>query len=459
MAQEDAEAGLEPGSGLERPAPPRPAGVDGAALRRAIERVDADVAALSRLMAAQPEEVAARIDVDAATTAVAVRVGALGSALDQLRLSLLAGLQRTIDRLDQPSWLPELHAALRQLSSPRERDELRQDLSELAARVERAVVDQPGVLAAIADLAADRRLEGLTAVVNSLSERVGAGAAVADALEYLSERLTAVEATAERVGAGSRALAERLAPLPDQLGAIAAQIDRITPLARVGDEAGSLLGRLDRVSAGLEEVVAQISAAGLPLPERASGADGHDARSFEAVVEALADVTRRQDEVAAVITRVLDQVGRPPDVEAVVNRMEQQERALAGRLDRIDGELRRGRDMPNRSSAGATSDEGRALRAALDRLEQQMVGVLAGVARRQDELAVSVDRRLSAIESGLEAVNAGVRGASGSSTSAELAALRLAELRTERARVQAQLREERLLAAPPWDDEDLEDEV
>ena len=361
--------------------------------------------------------------------AIAVRVGAMGSALDQLRLSLLAALDRVADSLHEPVWLSELEGALDQLA-PSQREELRQALAAFGARIERAVAEQ------------------------------AVPAPVLTAVGQLGERLTSVEAATDRFGEDARTLVEWVAPLHDRLAAIAVQVDRVTPLARVGDEIASVLARLDRLNAGLEEVVGHIGGGGLSLPDRAPEVSGED-RRIDAVVEALAAVARRQDEVAAEITTVMDQARGPTGIEAVLDRMEEQERSLAARLDRIDGELRRRRDLPAGPSSGADtrSDDARALRASLGRLEQQVVGGLAGFARRQDELAASVDRRLSAIETGLEALKAGAGPASGPSASAESAALRLAELRAERARVQDQLREERLLAAQPRDDDDLHDQI
>lgn len=636
MAQEEAQSAPEPHVRPWRP------GVDGATLLRAVERVGADVAALTRLLASQPEEVAARVDVDAATAAIGVRVGALGSTLDQLRLTLLAGLDRTTDRLDRPPWLPRLQASLAELGSlpsddelrgaiadltarldaatparddglrqavadlvarleraatePAERldrieaalaevveaaraerpaageadaavaaigtrlgvlgstldqlrrsvllaldqaderlepppwlpqlearlaelaagpapgEDLRDALAEVAGRIERSVAEQPGsapVLEAIAALAADPRLGELTTTVDRLAgdprldhltatvERLADDARLgqmAGALERLAEdhaadgrRLEALAAAVASLSDGVRAgaaVADALEHVGERLGAVASQVDRITPLARAGDEAGSRLGQLERLTAGLETVAGQLAAAAAPPAGAAGGGEGED--HLGALVQVLAGVTRRQDEVGAAIATVLDQVRGPMGVDAVVDRMEQRERSLAGRLDRIDSELRRRSDQPPSSSAqaGPRPDEtARALRAVLERLDHQERAVagqlewivqrlatpppalaagdaapfgelLAGLSRRQDELAATIDRRLSAIESGLAAT--GGRPSGLPPTSAEAAAFRLAQLRAERARVQAHLRDERLLAAQSWNDEEVE---
>ena len=444
MAHEEAEVGLEPVPAPEPPGRAGPPGADGTGVLGAVERLGADAAALSHPWAAQPQRVApagdraAGADDELRQSLVGLathveqsleRVATLSSTLEQLRLSVLAGLDRTIDRFDRPAWLPQLQAAITE----------------------------------------DRRLDELVETVGSLGDGVRATAAIADVLEGVGERLAAFEAAAERVTETVRGLEARVAPLPERLTAVAAQVDRLTPLARAADEAGSLLGQLDRFSEG------------------------------------LAGVSRGQDEVTAAIASVLDQVRGPMGVDAVLDLMEQRERSLVARLDRIDSELRRRAEQPPGSSAEARPrpDESVALRAALDRLDQQeravavqlervgqrlvevagretaggarreagptpaaaaaaseppgpVIEVLAHLARRQDDLATAIDRRLSAIETRLGAAAAAEpRPAPAPSASAQAAARRLAELRAERARVQAHLRDERLLAARSWPDEDL----
>ena len=542
--------------------PPWPPGVDGVTLLHAVDRVGVEVAALTRLLAAQPEDVAARVDVEAATTAVAVRIGSLGSTLDQLRLSLLDALERTTARLDQPPWLPDLHAALGDLAAGRPvDDELRRALSELrttidaaitdagsrAARIETGVRDltqagpasQRAVEAALAGagdrvevLAAlveqlrlsllagldraidhvdgprwlpelqravrqDPRLDELVAVVTSVADGVRASAAVAGALETVDERLAAVEASAERVAQRAGAVAAKLEPFDRRLQAMSVQLDRLTPLARAGDGAGSLLGQLNRLGGGLEEVVRHISSRPAGAGDGDGDGDDSDAR-LDAVVEVLAGIARRQDETTAAIQAVLHHLRDSRGVPSPPDRQDRGERALGSRLNRIEAALRRRDDQPagGRPEADAPSDDGaRALRAALDRLDQQeqvmakqlervsqhvaghqgtrgaapatepavaetdqleragtLGEVLAELSRRHDELADAIDRRLSAIEAGLGADTTGTRPApgparTGPSAAPQAAAQRLAELRAERARIQAQLRDERLLAA------------
>lgn len=313
----------------------------------AVERVGADVAALTRLMASQPAEVAAHVDIDSATAAIAVRVSALGSNLDQLRLSLLAGLDRATERLDQPVWLPQLQAKLSEAAQAPE-DEVGPALAELIA------------------------------TVAGLADGVQAGAAVADALEHMGGRLAAIEAAAAQVAGDARLLVDRVTPLPDRLGAIAVQIDRMTPLARAGDDVGSLLGQLNRVGGGLEVVLARLaggedrSATGARVSVE-DGGDDEDQR-FEAVVDVLAGVTRRQDEVSAAIASVLDQVRGPMGVDAVLDRMEQRERSLAARLDRIDSELRRRTEGPDASAEASPKPDpetARVLRNVAELVERQ----------------------------------------------------------------------------------------
>ncbi len=554
MSEGQSEAGLEPEPPTDRLMGRRRPPPEGAALLLAIERVGADVAALTRLLAAQPAEVAAHVDIDSATAAIGVRVSALGSNLDQLRLSLLAGLDRATERLDQPVWLPQFQAAL----------------SEAA----RAPTEDVGPA-----------LAELVNTVAGLTDGVRAGAAVGDALEHVGQRLAAIEAAAAQVAGDARLLVDRVTPLPDRLGAIAVQIDRLTPLARAGGDVGSLLGQLDRVG------------------ERLNVAVDEDER-FEAVVDVLAGVTRRQDEVSAAIASVLDQVRGPMGVDAVLDRMEQRERSLAARLDRIDSELRRRVEGPSAfteaspkpdtetaralrgvlevverqertvaarldrldaelraiadavPAAGARmaeeSESGQVLDSLLDRIEQQdraissqlewvgsrlsevadhlmpaepppvdpspalllaaveaaaantanlaglvestaerlevrMAAVEDGLGRAEpppadtgpasllaaveavaantanlaglvESTAERLESRLSAVEEGLDAsVRASSQPAVRSPSEAEVAALRLAELRAERAHIQARLQEERLLAAQSYDDDAFED--
>lgn len=423
-------------------------------------------------MAASAEEVAA----------VAVRVGALSGALDQLRLSLLAALDRTSERLDQPAWLPDVLAAL-------------------GPRPEGAVVDE------------------------------------------LSGRLAAIELATGQLAGEARLLGERVGPLPDRLGAIAAQVDRITPLARSVDDAGSLLAQLNRVNAGLDRVVLQLGNDAVgpgTVSPRDSSTD--DAR-FEAIIDALAGLTRRQDEVTAAISSVLDQVQGPMGVVSVLDRMEQRERSVAARLDRIDAGLRERSGQPTGSGVeavrrtdvdgngdgaltvvleaverqeqaltarldrldadlhavdertGPAAPESPAvpvpdavpvLKAVLQRLDQQertMAGHLEGVSDRLAEVAVHLipvppadtpattpssgtDERLDAViealaglarrqdqlTANLAILVAQIPPPPDPSASA-IAASRLDELRAERARIQIRLREERVLAAQDWGDD------
>ncbi|MEO5678877.1 MAG: hypothetical protein ABIS47_04325, partial [Acidimicrobiales bacterium] len=380
---------------VDRPVPDSLDAVNrlGAALRD-------DIAGLTRIVAAQPQEVAAVIDLAAATEPLAARLGTLGTTLDHLRVALLTAIDRTADHLDQPTWLPALHAAVadRPSTSP---EELGRAVAAVGERIEEALATSTGlrdVLDAVTALAADRRLDQLTALVSdrrddprldhlagavnrladegpridqlattvtravgeridqvtaamaTLADGVKAGAAVADALELVGRRLEAVEATSGQMVTESRQWAEREAPLSDRLGAIAAQVDRITPLARAGDEAGSLLGMLERVSAGLDEVAAQ-QRSGMVLGRAGASADGDVDSRLEDLVDGLAGVARRQDEVTTAVASVLDQVRVPMSVEAVLDRMEQRERSLAARLDRIDAALRQRPAGPAPSSA------------------------------------------------------------------------------------------------------------
>jgi len=685
VAERQESAGLEPRPG-------RPGSDDGSGLLPAIERIGAEVTSLTRLVSAQPEEVAARVGFDAATSAVAVRIGAFGSALDQLRLSLLAGLDRNAERLDQPTWLPDLLDALGTLAArldhavadlpsrdgflaaiaatdpsdrltrleatlaatdPTERltrleatlaaiaatdpsdgltrleatlaasdpgprlARLEATLSELgeAARTDAAAtagllaaqpeqltdhlatatgavttriavlgaaldqlrisllggldhaterIDQPPWLPALqermdeltaasaetgpdpvlvelgaqqARLTADPRLDDLAVAIAELATELRAGVDEASALDGLGARLGAIEAANARAAEDALVLAERVAPLPDRLGAIAAQLDRLTPLARAGDEVGSLVGRLDRLGASLDQVMARLSAttdAG-PRPE---GADGE---RLDGVVEALTGVARRQDEVTAAVASVLDQAQGPRSVDAVLDRLEQRERSLVARLDRIDAGLRSRTEGPGSATGGAERPDAaaeRALRAVLDAVEGQgtafaarldrldgqvrslaarpapdasppgppldtvlrrldeqeqtmarqldwvgdrlaevaahllprqadesirsgsgpapderlemVVEALAGIARRQDQLAT----RFSALAAQRQVAPAPPPLPAPTKEAAER---RLAKLRAERAEVKVRLEQERLLAARAWEGDPFDD--
>jgi len=278
----------------------------------------ADFNALARAVAASPEAVAARIDVDGAAAGVARRVDALGSALVQLRLSLLASLERNGARLDEPPWLKSLEATLAELASG----------------------DRP------------------------------ASASVAS--NDLGERLAALEFATGTVAADGRLLVERVGPLPDLLAAMAAQLDRLTPLARSAGDAGSLLGQLTRVSKGLEQVLAHVDsgAFGARPPAHPEGLD--EVVKFQAVLDMLAGVIRRQDQVATAVTSLLEQLNGPTGVVAAITRMAQRERAVDLRLNRIDGGPEaRSASPDSRAVEVARPDDDRVQAAVLQALELQ----------------------------------------------------------------------------------------
>jgi len=272
------------------------------------------------------------------------------------------------------------------------------------------------------------------------------------------------------------------------------------------------------VGAGLDVVTAHLTASGADTaPPRAE-----DER-LEGIVEALTGLARRQDEVTAAVASVLDHGPGPKSIDAVLDRMEQRERSLAARLDRIDASLRTrpepgpatdpdGKrlltamldafarqertfvarldqlDADVRASASSRSAPpagGPPLEAVLCRLDEQEQGVarqldwvgdrlaevaahlipaaepdpvsddrfdavveaLAGIARRQDQLAT----RFSALAAQRQAAPAPP------SPAKEAAERRLATLRAERAQVKVRLDQERLLAARAWEGEPFED--
>jgi hypothetical protein len=294
----------------------------------------ADVDSLARAVAASPEALAARLDVDGAAAAVARRVDALGSALVQLRLSLLAALERTEARLDEPPWLTPLQATLAELSSGARPD-------------------------ASTSLASDD----------------------------LGERLAALEFATGTVAADARLLIERVGPLPDRVAAMAAQIDRISPLARSAGEAGSLLGQLNRVGTRLEQVLTHLGGDALapgppPRPEALE-----DVVKFQAVLDMLAGVIRRQDQVATAVASVLDQLNGPTGVVAAISRMAQRERTVDLRLDRIDA-------GPTARSDGRESQAVEVTRTADDRVS---AAVMKALELQEEAFAGRLDRLDTAI--------------------------------------------------------------
>jgi len=278
----------------------------------------ADVNALARAVSASPEAVAARIDVGGAAAGVARRVDALGSALVQLRLSLLASLERTGAKIDEPPWLNSLQATL----------------AELASSVRPA----------------------------------SAGVASND----LGERLAAVEFATGTVAADARLLVERVGPLPDRLAAMAAQLDRLTPLARSAGDAGSLLGQLARVSTGLEQVLPHVDSGAFDAQPAAYPEGLDDVVKFQAVLDMLAGVIRRQDQVATAVTSLLEQLNGPTGVVAAITRMAERERAVGLRLDRIEaGPEARSGSPDSRAVEVARPDDDRVQAAVLQALELQ----------------------------------------------------------------------------------------
>jgi len=279
----------------------------------------ADVDSLARAVAASPEAVAARLDVDGAAAAVARRVDALGSALVQLRLSLLASLERTEARLDAPPWLTSLQATL-------------------------------------AEVASETRPDASTSLAS----------------DDLGERLAALEFATGTVAADARLLVKRVGPLTDRVAAMAAQIDRITPLARSAGDAGSLLGQLNRVGTGLEQVLTHLGDDALASgpPPRPEGLE--DVVKFQAVLDMLAGVIRRQDQLATAVATVLDQLNGPTGVVAAITRMAQRERTVDLRLDRIDAGPAARSDVPESRAVEVTrTDDDRVSTAVTKALELQ----------------------------------------------------------------------------------------
>lgn len=360
-ASEEPAEGVTPADAAElrrRPA------VDPGAVLLAVDRLAADVAALGRALAAQPEELAARLDVDAATAAIGVRVGALGAALDQLRLSLLAALDRAADRMDAPTWLPDLQGAL---------GDLRRALPA--------------------------------------AEVLGAGAAVADALDELGERFEGVIDVLAGVARRQDQVSAAVASVVDQVRGprtIDAVFDRMEQRER------SIAARLDRIDAGLRQrgSAGAGSSAGVPDPEQ----------------------------------RLVD----------LLSRIEEREQALAARLDRIDLDLRRlgagASAVRARAGAGEGPDDGAA--GSLATSVEAIATITEGLARLVESTAERLDRRLARVEADLAAATSPEPDTARTAAVTEDAALRLARLRAERAQVQARLQEERLLAGRTWKDEE-----
>jgi len=430
---------------VEPIAPARRAVPDPVAILLAVERVGADVNALSRALATQPEEVAARLDVDAGTASIVLRVSALGSALDQFRLSLLAAIDRTADRLDAPAWLPDLQAAV--------------DPTHHLARLEQTIArlaNDPRLDAPAADIAVSDpadRLARLEPTVGQLADGVSARVAIADALDQLGGRLASIEDAAVRVAQDAHVLLERVDPVPERLSAIAMQVERIMPPARAGDQAGSLLDHLDRVGARVDEAVSLLRARASRSAEQAR--DDHT--RMGAVIDALGGVSKRQEEVTAAVASAVDQVRGPKGVESVLDRMDHRERLLVARLDHIDNELRRqaaraAEPVPTGPVSWDPADRS-AVQSLVTSVEA-MAAVTENLGRLVEATAARLEERLSRVEAAIDqaAAQPAPSEPAGPSAAATLAALRLAELRSERAQVRARLEEERLLASEEWDD-------
>ena len=283
---------------------------DSTSLVGAVESMRADVRSLARAVAASPDAVASRLDVDGAAAAVARRVDNLGSGLVQLRLSLLASLERTEARLDEPPWLTPLQTTLAELSGGARPD-------------------------ASTSLAADD----------------------------LSEGLAVLEFAIGTVASDVRLLVERMGPLPDRVAAMAAQIDRITPLARSAGDDVLASGPPPRPE-GLEDVV-----------------------KFQAVLDMLAGVIRRQDQVATAVASVLDQLNGPTGVVAAITRMAQRERTVDLGLDRINA-------GPTARSDGPESRAVEVTRTAVDRVS---AAVLKALELQEEAFARRLDRLNAAI--------------------------------------------------------------
>jgi hypothetical protein len=148
-------------------------------------------------------------------------------------------------------------------------------------------------------------------------------AAIADAFEHFGKRLASIEDAAGRVALDARVLAEQVGPVPSHLSAIASQVDRITPLVRVGDDADSLFEQLDRIGCTLDAVASLLG----------SRAGTSEMEQLDAVIDVLSGLVRRQEEMAFAIALVLDQVRGPSGSDPILERLARLERSNAVDLD------------------------------------------------------------------------------------------------------------------------------
>ena len=85
------------------------------------------------------------------------------------------------------------------------------------------------------------------------------------------------------------------------------------------------------------------------------GGVGPEDDAFDAVVDVLASVTRRQDELAASMADVADRLSDRSDLASVLEWAESRERLLTERLDRIEAALPR--DTGAAGAPGGTVEE------------------------------------------------------------------------------------------------------
>jgi len=418
----------------------------------------ADVNKLARVVAASPEAVAARIDVNGAAAGVSRRVDALGSALVQLRLSLLASLERTGARVNEPPWLAPLQTTL--TLSAGDTGSLLGQLARVSTGLEQVLAhldrdafatrapDRPEDLddsvkfQAVLDMLAGviRRQDQVATVVTSLLEHLNGPTGVLSAITRMAQRERAVDLRLDRIDAGP----DTRSASPESRAVEVARPDddrvQAAVLRALELQEEAFAGRLDRLDATIRTLADQANAAA-PGPgptlelmlQRLDQQERATARRLEWVGDRLAEVAVHLVTAAEPPEQAPEPTGLGPAVEErldavreVVTGLSRHQEALTANLSRLVDQIPPPPD-PSASAVGSRLDS---VRDALDRLARRQEALTANVARLVVQIPPPPDPSVSAN-----------------------ATRRLEELRNERILVQVRLQEERLLAAQSWSDE------
>jgi hypothetical protein len=395
-----------------------------AALRRTLPSVDV-ATRLSAQVDAMPDTIAARLGIEASNAAIGLRIGGLASAIEQAKLAGQAGAEQTRAAIEEPDWLHRLLV----------------------------------------------RLDAIDRSIHAVDEADAAHRqAVEEQLDELAERLEAIE-TASRTRdaeAPPRALYERLGVLAEQIRTVA-DVDERTKAILERVDVPSDGGRLVQELQSLADAVAQVlQASALERDRHQSAVDvlrteiaalGEVPDRLTEIGVAIEDIAAAPDDahaIAEVSNRLLEVMehlptdATPVSMAAVFDRMEQRDRSIAARLDRLLEAVARG--LPT-TSGGATRAlprvdvDGDTVSPALDGLAaatDDLAALVAATAERVDAGFTHVRAAVAALDERLDNVE---RATLAAVTGGPDSAATLALLRAERAMVQARLEEERRIAA------------